>query len=50
MISTMYPRFLAGSYYVSPVNPDNLKELNDKLSELPDLKAMGRGFTMPQLM
>lgn len=36
----MYPRFLAGSYYVSPVDKRTLKELNDKLPEFPDLKAV----------
>ena len=37
--SIMFPRFLAGSYYVSPVEGDHIRTLNQTLSELPDLKA-----------
>lgn len=39
-ISTMYPRLLAGSYYVSPADIDHLKEMNRNLPDFPDLKAV----------
>ena len=33
------PRFLAGSFYVSPVETDFIGKLNGELEEFPDLKA-----------
>jgi hypothetical protein len=33
------PRFLAGSFYVSPVETDFITKLNGELEDFPDLKA-----------
>ena len=37
--SVVLPRFLAGSYYVSPVETDYIQKLNAELEDFPDLKV-----------